>query len=288
MESTYKSKKSAWGAISIWKILLFGIIIPAILVVGACVFKGQADASTESSSFIESSSVIEESMSSEEDAAIVGSESIEESASVEDSESVEDSAVVEDSASVEESESAEDSAVIGGIISAEDNTSMDGSASVEETPAESSASFMQKMAPFAGIILLVSIVLAIISLIITVIWTIVVIYRAKQYSYEFCGNTLIVKEGAVFSGATENRRMHFFPGMNISVKQTFKGKIFNYGDVVVSMGIGQAGQIVMDGIKNPKEAGRVLSKYAAEVSNARANNRVSIFMPGVTGYPFFF
>ena len=76
--------------------------------------------------------------------------------------------------------------------------------------------------------------------------------------------------------------------MNISVKQTFKGKIFNYGDVVVSMGIGQAGQIVMEGIKNPKEAGRVLSKYAAEVSNARANNRVSIFMPGVTGYPFFF
>lgn len=182
MESTYKSKKSAWGAISIWKILLFGVIVPAALVVLPLLFK--------------------------------------------------------------------------------------------ET--------------LGDIFIFVGIALAAVSLIVTIIWTIVVIYRAKQYSYEFCGNTLIIKEGAVFSGATENRRMHFFPGMSVAVKQTFKGKVFNYGDVVVSMGIGQAGQIVMEGIKNPKQAGRVLSKYAAEVSNARANNRVSIFMPGVTGYPFFF
>lgn len=205
MEAFYKSKKSAWGAISIWRILLFGVIVPAILVFGPYIFKVKADAFIENSESIESSTV-----------------------------------------------------------------------------------FMQKMAPFAKIMLIVGIILAAISFIVTVIRTIIVIYRAKQYSYEFCGNTLIVKEGAVFSGATENRRMHFFPGMNVSVKQTFKGKIFNYGDVVVSMGIGQAGQIVMQGIKDPKKAGRVLSKYAAEASNARANNRVSIFMPNVTGFPFFF
>lgn len=197
MESTYKSKKSAWGAISIWKILLFGVITPAALVLIPYFFKVSWGEYFFKEKWVE-------------------------------------------------------------------------------------------LAKWANVAVIVGIVLAVVSLIITVIWTIVVIYRAKQYSYEFCGNTLIVKEGAVFSGATENRRMHFFPGMNISVKQTFKGKIFNYGDVVVSMGIGQAGQIVMEGIKNPKEAGRVLSKYAAEVSNARANNRVSIFMPGVTGYPFFF
>ncbi len=138
------------------------------------------------------------------------------------------------------------------------------------------------------IALIVGIICAVVSFIVTVVWTIVAIYRAKQVSYEFCGNTLIVKEGAVFSGATENRRMHFFPGMSVSVKQSLKGKIFNYGDVVVSMGVGQAGQIILQGIKNPKKAGTVLSHYAAEISNTRTNSRVSIFMPGVTGYPFFF
>lgn len=182
MEATYKAKKSAWGAISIFLVLLFGVLIPAGLVVSSLIFKEE----------------------------------------------------------------------------------------------------------MGDVIIIAGIVLAVLFFIVTLIWTIVAIYRAKQYSYEFYGNTLIIKEGAVFSGATENRRMHFFPGMNVSVKQTFKGKIFNYGDVVVSMGIGQAGQIVMERIKNPKKAGSVLSKYAAEVSNARANNRVSIFMPNVTGYPFIF
>lgn len=137
------------------------------------------------------------------------------------------------------------------------------------------------------VIFFVGIGAAVCSFVITVICTAVAIYRAKQVSYEFYGNTVVIKDGAVFSGAEENRRLFFFPGMSISVKQSLKGKIFGYGNVVVSMGIGAAGQIVMEGIKKPKQAKEILSKYAAGVSDARANNRMC-FTPWMMGFPYFF
>lgn len=138
------------------------------------------------------------------------------------------------------------------------------------------------------VVFLIGVAIAAVFFVVTLVCTIVSIYRAKQISYEFYGNTVVIKEGTVFSGAEENRRIFFFPGMSISVKQSLKGKIFNYGNVVVSMGIGAAGQIVMEGIKKPKQAKEVLSKYAAGVSDAKANNRMMGCMPWMMGFPFFF
>ena len=202
MNAIYKSKKSAWGAISIWKILLFGIILPAALVLGSYFLKTEASASTESSS-----------------------------------------------------------------------------------------SLIQTLAPYADIMFIACCALAAISFLITLVAMIVAIYRAKQVSFEFYENTVVIHDGLVFSGSAENRTIFFYPGMNISVKQSFKGKFFNYGDVVVSLGIGAVGQIVMEGIKKPNKAKKILMAYAAEIGSARADKLMLPYMygiPGMMGYPFKF
>ena len=268
MNAIYKSKKSAWGAISIWKILLFGIILPAALVLGSCIFKTQSDAYLASSSSSESSSVIEEISSIEEDGVITESASVEESAPVEESASVEDSASAEAGAGVVEN-----------------------SSSGESAPTESSETLIQKLAPFAGITFIACCAIAAISFLITLVAMIVAIYRAKQVSFEFYENTVVIHDGLVFSGSAENRTIFFYPGMNISVKQSFKGKFFNYGDVVVSLGIGAVGQIVMEGIKKPNKAKKILMAYAAEIGSARADKLMLPYMygiPGMMGYPFKF
>lgn len=92
---------------------------------------------------------------------------------------------------------------------------------------------------------------------------------AKKTSYEFSNNTLILKKGRLFASAEEIRRLAFFPGMSVSVKQGLKGRLLGYGDVVVSMGLGEAGEVVMAGVKRPR---RLKKKIARAIkTNCVAN-----------------
>ena len=75
--------------------------------------------------------------------------------------------------------------------------------------------------------------------------------KIKKSAYIFKGNTLIVSTGHIFNREEEVRRVLYSPGMSISVHQTFKGKFFNYGDLIISLGYGDAGEIYMRGVKNP-------------------------------------
>lgn len=87
---------------------------------------------------------------------------------------------------------------------------------------------------------------------------------AKKTSYEFSNNALIFKKGRLFASAEEIRRLAFFPGMSVYVKQGLKGRLLGYGDVVVSMGFGEAGEVVMSGVKKPR---RLKKKLARAIKN---------------------
>ncbi len=83
---------------------------------------------------------------------------------------------------------------------------------------------------------------------------------AKKTSYEINGSLVIFKKGRLFASAEEIRRFVFFPGMSVYVKQGFKGKLFGYGDVVISMGLGEAGEVVMTGVKRPRRLKKKIAR----------------------------
>ncbi len=90
------------------------------------------------------------------------------------------------------------------------------------------------------------------------------IASAKRTSYEFSHNCVIIREGRLFKNKEEIRRLVFLPGMSVSVRQNFKGKIFSYGDVVLSMGHGEAGEVVMQGVKRPRKLKKKLARAIRE------------------------
>ena len=83
---------------------------------------------------------------------------------------------------------------------------------------------------------------------------------AKKTSYEFQNNVLILKKGRLFSSAEELRRLVLLPGMSVFVKQDLKGKLLGYGDVIVSMGLGEAGEVVMTGVKKPRKIKKKIAR----------------------------
>ena len=82
---------------------------------------------------------------------------------------------------------------------------------------------------------------------------------------------VIYKEGRIFYTEEKTRDMEFFPGMSVSVRRTLKGKIFGYGDVVISNGAGEAGEIVMMGVKRPKKVQKALRNLLAMACTRTAN-----------------
>lgn len=86
------------------------------------------------------------------------------------------------------------------------------------------------------------------------------IIRTVKTTYTFKGNTVVLATGHLFFKDEEIRRILYTPGMDVSVKQTLKGKIFNYGDVRVSLGYGDAGELYLKGVKKPLKAKKQLLK----------------------------
>ena len=84
------------------------------------------------------------------------------------------------------------------------------------------------------------------------------IIRTVKTTYTFKGNSIISTTGHLFFKDEEIRRILYTPGMDVSVKQTLKGKIFNYGDIRMSLGYGDAGEVYLKGVKKPLKAKKQL------------------------------
>ena len=109
------------------------------------------------------------------------------------------------------------------------------------------------------------------SFVITFIVLFVKLVCVKKTSWTFYDGAVIYKEGRIFYTEEKTRDMEFFPGMSVSVRRSVKGKIFNYGNVVVSNGAGEAGEIVMMGVKRPKKVQKLLRNLLAMACTRTAN-----------------
>ena len=94
---------------------------------------------------------------------------------------------------------------------------------------------------------------------------------AKKTTWTFYDGAVIYKKGRVFYTEENTRDMEFFPGMSVSVRRTVKGKLCSYGDIVISNGAGEAGEIVMLGVKKPKKVQKMLRNMLAMACTRTAN-----------------
>ena len=107
--------------------------------------------------------------------------------------------------------------------------------------------------------------------VISLIVLIVKLICVKKTSWTFYDGAVIYKKGHVFYAEEVTRDMEFFPGMSVSVRRTVKGKFCSYGDVVISNGAGEAGEIVMLGVKKPKKVQKALRQMIAMACTRTAN-----------------
>lgn len=107
--------------------------------------------------------------------------------------------------------------------------------------------------------------------VIDVIVLIVKRIRVKRTSWSFYDGAVVYKKGRVFFSEELTRDMEYFPGMSISVRRSLKGKIFHYGDIVISNGAGEAGEIVMRGVKRPNKARKLISQMMVACCTRTAN-----------------
>ena len=222
MELTYKSKKSAWSAFSIWTVLFFGIIIPAIFILVPYILWNFILLPYDNGELPDMESTVE---------------------------------------------------TIRGIVTTIKEPFLNMGLMKFE---------LRTLGPIIGGVIGGT------SFLLTVIITWVKIHRAKQTTYEFYDRTLVIKEGGIFTKGEENRRIFLMPGMSVSIKRTLKGKLFGYGDVVLSMGLGVAGEVVMENVKKPKKAKAILSKYTAEASSMPMIDGMGCMPWMMMGYPFFY
>lgn len=107
--------------------------------------------------------------------------------------------------------------------------------------------------------------------VIDVIVLIVKKIRVKRTSWTFYDGAVIYKKGRVFYTEELTRDMEYFPGMAISVRRSLKGKLFRYGDISLSIGAGEAGEIVMAGAKRPKKVQKELRAMVTAACTRTAN-----------------
>ena len=112
---------------------------------------------------------------------------------------------------------------------------------------------------------------AAVSFVITLNVLFVKLVCVKKTSWTFYDGAVIYKKGRIFYTEENTRDMEFFPGMSVSVRRTVKGKLFNYGEVVVSNGAGEAGEIVMMGVRRPKKVQKLLRNMLAMACTRTAN-----------------
>ena len=121
--------------------------------------------------------------------------------------------------------------------------------------------------------LIASICLIIAVAILVLVYTIQIIriIIAKKTAWIFHDGAVVYRKGRIFYTEEYTRDMEFFPGMSVSVRHTIKGKIFKYGDVVISNGAGEAGEIVMHGVRNPKKVHEMISQMLVACCTRTAN-----------------
>jgi hypothetical protein len=107
--------------------------------------------------------------------------------------------------------------------------------------------------------------------VIDVIVLIVKKIRVKKTSWTFYDGAVIYRKGRVFYSEELTRDMEYFPGIAISVRRSLKGKIFKYGEVSISIGAGEAGEIVMAGVKKPKKVQKELRAMVTTACTRTAN-----------------
>ena len=125
--------------------------------------------------------------------------------------------------------------------------------------------------PLLNLLKIVLIVVAIAVFIASVVCLIVKGVCTKKTFWKFYDGAVIYSQGRVFYSESTPRDIDFFPGMQVSLKRTIKGKIFGYGDIVLSNGAGEAGDVVMHGVKKPKEVQRLLNELLALCCTRTAN-----------------
>lgn len=118
---------------------------------------------------------------------------------------------------------------------------------------------------------LILIAVGVVVHIIDVIVLIVKRIRVKRTSWSFYDGAVVYKKGRVFFSEELTRDMEYFPGMSVSVRRTVKGKFFFYGDVVISNGAGEAGEIVMHGVKRPNKVRKLISQMLVAYCTRTAN-----------------
>ena len=95
-------------------------------------------------------------------------------------------------------------------------------------------------------------------LIVPLIIMIIKIINIKDETVSFYQNKVIIKSG-IFS--KHERTTILTPVLSVTVKQTFWGRIFNYGNIYVDV-VGKW-DIDMHGVKDPMEAKRFLESFVA-------------------------
>lgn len=112
---------------------------------------------------------------------------------------------------------------------------------------------------------------AVASFVLTAIVLFVKFVCVKKTSWTFYDGAVIYKKGRIFYTEENTRDMEFFPGMSVSVRRSVKGKLLSYGEVIISNGAGEAGEIIMTGAKRPKKVQKALRKMLAMCCTRTAN-----------------
>ena len=95
------------------------------------------------------------------------------------------------------------------------------------------------------------------------------VWAAKLVYYEIQNRMLVEKRARLlFLGKDEVCKTIFLPaGMVVGIRQGLKGFLFNYGDVIISMGVGGDSQIVLYGVKRPRKVKKLLSEKFSSSGN---------------------
>ena len=118
---------------------------------------------------------------------------------------------------------------------------------------------------------LIALVVGVLSFVVTALVLLLKLICVRKTTWTFYDGAVIYKKGRIFYTEENTRDMEFFPGMSVSVRRTIKGKIFNYGEVILSNGAGEAGEIVMIGAKRPRKVQKLLRQLLAMACTRTAN-----------------
>ena len=109
------------------------------------------------------------------------------------------------------------------------------------------------------------------SFVIDLIGLIIEAICTSRTSWTFYDGSVIYKKGRLFYVEERTYDMEFFPGMAVTARYSIKANFFKYGHLTLSNGAGEAGEIVMTGVKRPKKVQKLLRNLLAMACTRTAN-----------------